>query len=99
MTDVTLATILMCLMFFLLAAALWTFWRLVSQDELPSIEVSLRIARLVCLGLVAGICIGIPLGGILLDNLLLGISLGAGGGLSLSLGIVNLPWIQHSKRN
>jgi hypothetical protein len=99
MTDFTLAAVILMLMGCLAATVIWTFWKLLHRDELPSIEESRSIGLGMLLGLIFGVFIGIPLGWIVLDNAALGLSLGAGGGLSLGLGIVNLPLIRGGDRN
>lgn len=93
MTDFTLAAVSVSLMGCIAAIVIWTFWKLLNRDELPSIEESRSIGLGMLLGLVLGLFVGIPLGWIILNNMALGLSLGAGGGLSLGLVVVNLPLI------
>ena len=93
MTEVTLIVIILVLMVCLAITVIWTFWRLLQQDGLPTIEKTRNILIGMGMGLLLGILGGLSLGWIVLDNVMLGISLGAGGGLSLGLGIVNTPLI------
>lgn len=99
MMDFTLAAVIMSLMVILAATVIWTFWKLLNRGELPSVEESRSIGLGILLGLVLGVFLGIPLGWILFHNVALGLSLGAGGGLSLGLAIVNLPLMRGGDRN
>jgi hypothetical protein len=99
MTDFTLAAVILLLMSLLAATLIWTFWKLLNRDELPSIEESRSIGLGMLLGLLFGVFIGVPLGWVILHNVALGLTLGAGGGLSMGLAIVNLPLIGGGDRS